>query len=425
MYPVSKGKISYALQAITILPLFFLGIAVLVLSSEWFTRTMYDEVAVELDNVAHNVVTLFEVAYEGDYHLKGDLALRLYKGEQDITGDYSLIDRVKADTGLDVTVFYQDTRILTTITNSEGERIIGTGAPDAVKKEVLVDGKPHFYNSARINTTDYFAYYLPLYNADGSIVGMVFAGKPSDQVNYAIRRSIYPLAVADFFVMLIAAVCGFLYTRDLASKLLEIHRFLSDISTGDLNAKLETSVLKRNDELGDIGRSALTMQRSLRNMVERDTLTGLFNRRFGNRKLHQVAETAFQIQTPFCVAIGDIDFFKNVNDTYGHECGDVVLKNVADKLRSHMYQYGFAARWGGEEFLLVFDHTNLEESLALLQTLSKGIQDMVTVYEDRSVQITMTFGLENGETADIKQLIRHADEKLYRGKNSGRNCIIS
>lgn len=423
MHFENKGKIAYVLQTINIIPLLLFGIVIILSGTRWFTKTMYDEIEVELGNVAHNVITLFEVAYPGDYHLEGDLAYQLLKGDTDITSDYGLIDRVKEDTGLDVTLFYQDTRILTTIYNSAGERIIGTGAPETVKQDVLATGEEHFYNNTVINGTTYFSYYMPIRNSDGSVTGILFVGKPSSQVNLAIQRSIYPLLIADLIAMLITALCLFFYTRAFASVLLKIHRFLSEVSTGDLNAELDSSVLRRGDELGDIGRSALSMQRSLRNMVEHDSLTDLFNRRSGDRKLHQVIERASARQTPFCIAIGDVDFFKRVNDSYGHECGDMVLKNIADILRLHMHSHGFAARWGGEEFLLVFDHADLDTSREVLDGLLHAIRTMETGYDGNVVKVTMTFGLTEGNTSDFKQLIRNADAKLYEGKTAGRDRI--
>lgn len=421
----NTGKISYTLQAFNIIPLLFLGLVSTFLASQWFTKTMYDEVQVELDNIAHNVVALFEVAYPGDYHLEGDTAYRLYKGEYDITSDYTLLDRVKSDTGVEITLFYQDTRILTTLINEEGNRIIGSGAPKQVIKDVFHTGQSHFYTNTLINYISYFAYYMPLYNSDGTIAGMLFVGKPRDQVNQAVQASIYPLLAANIIIMLIATLCVYHYLRNFSSVLLKIHRFLSDISTGNLNAELDSSVLKRNDELGDIGRSALTMQRSLRNMVERDALTELYNRRSGGRRLRQVAAKASTQRVPFCLAIGDIDFFKKVNDTYGHDCGDVVLKNIADTLRTHMFHIGFAARWGGEEFLLVFEHMELDQAHESLDTLMNAIRSLETSYVDRKIKVTMTFGLVAGSSDDIRDLTRRADEKLYEGKASGRNQIVS
>ncbi len=420
-----KGKIVYSLQAINLFPMIFLGIIVLLLGFRHFTLAMYNEVELELQNTVHNVSTIFAIAYPGDYHLEGNTAYRLYKGETDITNEYELVDCIKGDTGLDITLFYQGTRILTTLTDPDEVRITGSGAPDTVIEDVLKTGESRFYSDVWANNTEYFAYYLPLFNSDGEVIGMLFAGKPREQVDKAIRDSLYPLAIADILITLLAAVCVSLYTRKFTNVLIKIHRFLTDVSVGNLNARLDSSVLSRNDELGDIGRSALTMQRSLRSMIEQDALTGLCNRRFGDRKLRQIVEKSLSQQTDFCVAIGDIDFFKKVNDTYGHECGDIVLKNVADKLRTHMLHYGFVARWGGEEFLLVFEQSDTKQAHHVLEQTLEDIRHMECLYEEQTITVTMTFGLTCGNTDNINELIRRADEKLYEGKTTGRNRVIS
>ena len=423
--PTGKGKIVYSLQTINLFPMICLGIIVLLLGFRHFTQAMYNEVESELSNMVHSVSTILAVAYPGDYHLEGDKAYRLYKGEADITNEYELVDCIKQDTGLDITLFYQDTRILTTLTDAEGVRIVGSGAPDTVVHDVLKTGESRFYPGVWANNTEYFAYYLPLFNSDGEVTGMLFVGKPREQVDKRIQESLYPLAIADILITLLAAVCVSLYTRKFTNVLIKIHRFLTDVSVGNLNARLDSSVLSRNDELGDIGRSALTMQRSLRSMIEQDALTGLCNRRFGDRKLKQLVEKSFSRQTPFCVAIGDIDFFKKVNDTYGHECGDIVLKDVADKLRIHMLHYGFVARWGGEEFLLVFEQSDSEQARRVLEQTLEDIRTMDCLYAEQTIKVTMTFGLTPGDTDNINELIRCADEKLYEGKAAGRNRIIT
>lgn len=419
-----KGKITIILQAISIIPLLLFGIILMLLASHQFTKAMYGQVEEELRNVAHNLETMFELIYPGDYKIVEDDDYRLYKGKADITFDYSLIDRVKEDTGLEITLFYRTTRILTTFYNSSNNRIAGTTAPEAVIKDVFEGDKACFYTDTIINDSDYFSYYIPLHDSEGNITGMLFVGKPSRNVNEAIQQSIYPLIIADILVMLVIAMGIFYYTKRFSATLLKIHGFLSDVSTGNLGTCLDDSVLKRNDELGDIGRSALSMQRSLRHMVEQDALTELFNRRYANRMLMQILDKAAKQRQPFSLAIGDIDFFKRVNDTYGHECGDVVLKRVADMMREHMESLGFAARWGGEEFLLVFDHMNACDAFESLQYLLEGIRSLEVVYHGETIRITMTFGLADGDSADIQQLLKTADGKLYQGKSNGRNQIV-
>ena len=127
----------------------------------------------------------------------------------------------------------------------------------------------------------------------------------------------------------------------------------------------------------------------------------------------------------FCIAFCDIDNFKRINDSYGHDCGDIVLKNIAEKLRNHMFNCGYAIRWGGEEFLLIFERSTTEDAQPILENLLNDIRSMNTLYEGELINVTMTFGLVNGGHDEIRQLIRLADEKLYEGKTNGKNRIIT
>lgn len=420
----ARGKIAYILQIMNIIPLLVFGFLIMLLGTHLFTKSMYTEVEEDLRNVAASLTTTLDVLYPGDYRLEGEISYRLYKGDQDLTGDYALIDQVKEQTGLDITLFYQDTRILTTITDKNGQRIIGTGAPNEVMQNVFAANEAHFYNNTQIYGTSYFSYYRPLCNQDGSVVGMLFVGKPSANVDAAIQDAIYPLIVADIVLALITAVFIFLYTKKFASNLLQIHRFLKEVSSGSMNAKLDSKLVRRGDELGEIAVSALDMQRSLRTLINRDSLTSLSNRRSGDIRLRKIMEEADSKGTPFCVAIGDIDLFKKVNDTYGHECGDLVLQGVANVLRQFMHGIGFAARWGGEEFLLVFEQADLDQAYSLLEELLDKIRALEIKYNDQLIKVTMTIGVAPGSNCDMKDLIRIADEKLYEGKSAGRNQVV-
>ena len=419
------GKISYTLQAISLIPLLVLGIVMLFFTSQWFTGIMYQEVETELQDAAKSASTLLNAAYPGDYHLEGTVAFQLYKGDYDITHTYSLFDQFKKDTGLDITLFYQDTRILTTLYNTNNERIVGSGAPDIVVLDVLNTGEAHFYTHTLINGKAYFSYYTPVRNEDGTVIGMLFIGKPSESVSHSIQRYVYPLTWLIIGFVVIVALCIYFYTRGFVAVLMNIHGFLSEVASGNLNATLDHSVIKRSDELGDIGRCALSMQRSLRTMIEQDALTELYNRRSGDKKLRQISEDAKASGRSFAMAIGDIDLFKRINDTYGHECGDAVLKKVSATLKQHMWHQGFAARWGGEEFLLVFENTDLQTAREQLDLLMDKIRALDIPYDDQHVHLTMTFGLICEPAEDIHALLKEADQKLYIGKTNGRNQVVS
>lgn len=420
-----KGQLYRSLQAISILPLLILGLIITAFSYYTVESAMHNEIHTELKNIADSVILTYDLLYPGDYYLEGGNAHDLYKGDRRLAADYSIIDRFQKDTAVEITLFYQDTRILTTIRNEDGSRIIGTSANPLITQDVLLEGQPHFYTNTTINDAEYFAYYTPLHNRDGSIAGMLYTGKPSSEVNKAIKDTIFPIVLIALCTMVTVSIISSSYTRRLIISLQKIRTFLSRVSTGNLTEVLDAEVLRRNDELSEMGYSALYMQRSIRNLVEQDTLTELNNRRFADKQLKQAQMQANIHGTSFVIAIGDIDLFKSVNDTYGHECGDLVLKQIAATLKKGMMGKGFVARWGGEEFLFLYDDMNLQSAKAEVEILLDEIRKLVICYDDQPIHITMTFGLAQGcVNTNIRGLLQEADAKLYEGKANGRNCVV-
>ena len=163
----------------------------------------------------------------------------------------------------------------------------------------------------------------------------------------------------------------------------------------------------------------------LKKLAGSDPLTGLMNRR---NILGIIAETLPRMlygNDMMSVAIGDIDFFKKVNDSRGHDCGDYVLKELSNLFESFMEPLGYAARWGGEEFLFVFIHGNADNAYVELEKLRNSIEKLPLEFADHEFKITMTFGLEeHNMNEDIDETIKKADEKLYMGKESGRNKVV-
>lgn len=160
-------------------------------------------------------------------------------------------------------------------------------------------------------------------------------------------------------------------------------------------------------------------------MASVDPLTKLYNRRAISAYLEQLVETSKRAGTGFTVAMGDIDFFKKVNDTYGHEAGDEVLRTIGAQLLEFMSEKGRPARWGGEEFLLIFENANGDDVFALLDQFRHRLKKKPIPYNDQEIFITMTFGMEEYDfSSDMERCIKRADEKLYMGKTAGRNRVI-
>lgn len=154
-----------------------------------------------------------------------------------------------------------------------------------------------------------------------------------------------------------------------------------------------------------------------------DALTGLYNRRRATEYMTEVLRPTNTSCS--CVCICDIDFFKKVNDKYGHDIGDVVLQKISHIMKTTLEGKGFVARWGGEEFLIIFPNSNGDEANFLLGELRNKIKMLQIDGGSEIFSITMTFGLaEYDFNTDIDSIIKEADEKLYLGKKNGRDQIV-
>lgn len=161
---------------------------------------------------------------------------------------------------------------------------------------------------------------------------------------------------------------------------------------------------------------------SLRYSTNHDALTGLYNRRFLERYIEEIP---YGSRTNYVVAMVDIDFFKKVNDTYGHEAGDKVLRRVSSCLQETAGEKNLAVRWGGEEFILYFPDAKQDIVYRKMEELRKEVEALVIPSSGRHIRITITSGIAAGlADSNYEKVILRADEKLYLGKQRGRNQVI-
>jgi diguanylate cyclase (GGDEF)-like protein len=127
---------------------------------------------------------------------------------------------------------------------------------------------------------------------------------------------------------------------------------------------------------------------------------------------------------PFCLILGDIDFFKKVNDTYGHDAGDHILIQISQTLTQHSRKQDFVCRWGGEEFLLLLPETDLEGGIMLAEKIRRQIEKEVQIFNSQIIKITLSQGVSAvDKDQDIKGCIKQADLMLYTAKEQGRNKV--
>jgi diguanylate cyclase (GGDEF)-like protein len=156
-----------------------------------------------------------------------------------------------------------------------------------------------------------------------------------------------------------------------------------------------------------------------------DALTGLYNRRQFEISLEQECNRTKRHPSDFSLAILDIDFFKKVNDTYGHNCGDYTLKELSSLFLSRAGEAYQVCRWGGEEFCFFLPQMNLDEAGVIMRDLHIAVGKMPLHYEEIDFSITLTIGLtENDFHSSLDKLMDEADRKLYMGKANGRNQVV-
>jgi diguanylate cyclase (GGDEF)-like protein len=168
-------------------------------------------------------------------------------------------------------------------------------------------------------------------------------------------------------------------------------------------SKKDRIILKKNEEL--------------KILATHDSLTKVHNRLMFDEYLQHSIDK----RIPFILALFDIDFFKNINDQYGHDVGDSVLKELTSHITHSLRRDDTLFRVGGEEFTLVFEKMELENALKVIERLRKEIENKVFAH---GIHITVSFGVVCSEQSEYRNLYKHADIALYEAKKSGRNKVV-
>lgn len=153
-----------------------------------------------------------------------------------------------------------------------------------------------------------------------------------------------------------------------------------------------------------------------------DPLTGLYNRRYATTSFERLASNLPEGES--YIAIADIDDFKLVNDTYGHEAGDAVLRMISDTFRANTRKSDLIFRWGGEEFLLILQSVSAVDAFRLLDKIRARIQETPVHYKNTPLRVTITIGATKLNLNDISQSIETCDKKMYEGKKSSKNVVV-
>lgn len=156
-----------------------------------------------------------------------------------------------------------------------------------------------------------------------------------------------------------------------------------------------------------------------------DGLTGIFNRRYMEIKLKEEFSRAKRYGGEFSIIMFDIDFFKKINDVYGHQCGDFILKSISSRISSIMRNVDCLYRYGGEEFCCMLPETDISEAVKAADRFRKSVMEMENNFDGELIKITISLGVSavNDEIHSPERLLKMADDALYKAKKEGRNRV--
>ena len=275
------------------------------------------------------------------------------------------------------------------------------------------------------------------------VAGEVVAyAAPIGRINYSETDLAFASAMHDALAWGLAAAAamaiglGLLVGTQLSRSLRRLTQAIAGMRDGALRQRVEIAA---RDEVGVLAEAFNAMSAALaeshrkiteqaaemREMAIRDALTKLYNRRHFDACTPALLEQAVRDDKPFSVMIGDIDFFKKINDRFSHATGDAVLREVGGLLRTHARADDVVARYGGEEFVIAFPETALADAAAQCERLRQRIEAHPWERIHPDLKVTMSMGL-SGELAlgSVEAMLKAADALLYEAKTGGRNRVV-
>ena len=258
-------KLQYKMLILAIIPVLVMGIVAILISNTVVKNKLLDDAKQKLKATSNAVLAAYD-QNAGDYFVNatGDV----WKGAYNVSLSTPFINDIAAKTGIEVTFFYNDTRLVTSLKDADGKRILGSKAGDFLVENVLQDGNEVFTNRVLVDGTFYFGYYVPVHqNNSDEIIGMVFAGMPVKEIYASLNLITMIFTVAIVVILVIAVIGCLLVSRGIAKSIRNSMDVVKQISEGNLNVEIEQSMLDRKDEAGALSCNTQTLIDSLSAMI--------------------------------------------------------------------------------------------------------------------------------------------------------------
>lgn len=260
-------KLKQKILLIALIPLLILGVAITVVSNKKINDAMKVTISDGLRGTATAVRSTFRKMNSEPYTLNENN--ELVKGDFNISQQVDLADDIKEVSDIDVSIYFGDTRYMTSAKDASGQRVLGTLSDTTVKDNVLGQGKEYFTDNVQVSGLQYFGYYIPLFDFEtGETVGMVFAGMQKEIVDSQIRQITMIIVALAVVLMIFCAVLIFMIVGKMSKRLSIGVNALEEVAQGKLNFKFDDDSLRQTDEVGEICRAIKKLEENLSDIIK-------------------------------------------------------------------------------------------------------------------------------------------------------------
>lgn len=253
---------------VAILPILLLGMVTIIITVTMVKGALVDEIQESLKGTAAATLAAYD-QNSGEYLRaeNGDV----WKGGYNISKSESLLDNIKQESGMDVTFFYGDERIMSSAKDENGERILGSPAGDIILEKVLKNGEEYFSSAVSLDGVLNYGYYIPIYQKgeDTVPIGMIFVGTDKEAQDAAINRIISTVILAVVALVVICIIIAVIIAMSITKSLKEGIGAVQEVADGELGTRIDKRLLARKDEIGDLAKAIDTLQNALQNIIRK------------------------------------------------------------------------------------------------------------------------------------------------------------